>query len=50
MAENTKVNLIMLFEWGDHEKQLQTNLEKKFKNIFLTSMSHSLRTPLNSKL
>lgn len=33
---------------SEQEKLITANLEQKFKNIFLSSISHSLRTPLNS--
>lgn len=31
-------------------KEEKLKLETKFKNIFLSSMSHNLKTPINSKI
>ncbi|CDW74581.1 multi-sensor hybrid histidine kinase [Stylonychia lemnae] len=45
---NVTINLILFMDISQQEKLFAANLEKKYKNIFLSSISHSLRTPLNS--
>eukprot|EP00347_Sterkiella_histriomuscorum_P019493 403341417 len=45
---NLQINLILFIDQTQQEKLFAANLEKKYKNIFLSSVSHSLRTPLNS--
>ena len=43
------MNIIIFMDVSQQEKLLSAELEKKYKNIFLSSVSHSLRTPLNGK-
>lgn len=44
------MTIIIFVDISQQEKQYKTVLEQKYKNIFLSSVSHQLRTPLNSKL
>lgn len=43
------MTIIMFVDITQQEKEYKTSLEQKYKNIFLSSVSHQLRTPLNSK-
>lgn len=45
---NKQMNLLLFININDIKKQEQNLLETKFKNIFLSSISHNLKTPLNS--
>lgn len=42
------MNLVLFININDIKKREQNMLESKFKNIFLSSISHNLKTPLNS--
>jgi signal transduction histidine kinase len=44
------MNIIIFMDVTQQEKLFAAELEKKYKNIFLSSVSHSLRTPLNCKI
>ncbi len=44
-----KMTIIVFVDISEEEKQYRNTLEQKYKNIFLSSVSHQLRTPLNSK-
>lgn len=46
---NKKMNIFLFMDITQVQKQEQRKLEAKFKNIFLSSMSHNLKTPINSK-
>jgi signal transduction histidine kinase len=46
---NKKMNIFLFMDITQVQKSEQRKLEAKFKNIFLSSMSHNLKTPINSK-
>jgi signal transduction histidine kinase len=47
---DTELTIILFIDITAEEKLYKARLEEKYKNIFLSSNSHQLRTPLNSKL
>ncbi len=47
---NMLMNIIIFMDVSQQEKLFSAELERKYKNIFLSSVSHSLRTPLNCTL
>ena len=42
------MHVVLLVDITQVQKQEKRKLESKFKNIFLSSMSHNLKTPINS--
>jgi signal transduction histidine kinase len=46
---NKKMNIFLFIDITQVQKNEKRKLEVKFKNIFLSSMSHNLKTPINSK-
>ena len=46
---NNKINIFLFIDITQVQKHEKKKLEAKFKNIFLSSMSHNLKTPINSK-
>ena len=48
MGEGLKLILFLDISYINMVEKL--TLEEKFKNIFLSSVSHNLKTPLNSKI
>ena len=44
-----KMNIFLFIDITQVQKNEKRKLEVKFKNIFLSSMSHNLKTPINSK-
>ena len=45
---NKRVNIFLFFDITQVQQQEKVKLEVKFKNIFLSSVSHNLKTPINS--
>jgi signal transduction histidine kinase len=46
---NKKMHIFLFMDITQVQQQEKKKLEVKFKNIFLASMSHNLKTPINSK-
>lgn len=46
---NKKMHIFLFMDITQVHLQEKKKLEVKFKNIFLASMSHNLKTPINSK-
>lgn len=46
---NKKVHMFLFLDITLVQQQEKEKLEVKFKNIFLSSISHNLKTPINSK-
>ena len=46
---NKRMHIFMFIDITQVQESEKQKLEVKFKNIFLSSMSHNLKTPLNSK-
>jgi signal transduction histidine kinase len=47
---NTDVNIFLFIDFTQVQESEKQKLEIRFKNVFLSSMSHNLKTPLNSLL
>ena len=47
---NKKMHIYLFMDITQVQAQEHRKLEAKFKNIFLSSISHNLKTPINSKL
>jgi K+-sensing histidine kinase KdpD len=47
---NTRVSIFLFIDFTQVQESEKQKLEIKFKNIFLSSMSHNLKTPLNSMI
>lgn len=45
---NSHVNIFLFIDFTQVQESEKQKLEIKFKNVFLSSMSHNLKTPLNS--
>lgn len=50
MLLDKRMQIFLFFDMAQHDKLLKSQLEQKYKNIFLSSTSHQLRTPLNSNI
>lgn len=48
--QSQKMHVYLFTDITMVHKQEKLRLETKFKNIFLSSMSHNLKTPINSKI
>lgn len=44
-----RMHIFLFIDFTQLQESEKQKLEIKFKNIFLSSMSHNLKTPLNSK-
>jgi signal transduction histidine kinase len=47
-TQASELTVILFLDVTSEEKLFKKRLEEKYKNIFLSSNSHQLRTPLNS--
>ena len=44
-----KVDIWLFVDTSEQDRLTKATLDQKYKNIYLSSVSHSFRSPLNSK-